>query len=1118
MIFGELLTGSNFDDNEERITGGRNGYGAKLANILSSRFTVRTGDSKRRKMLTISWRNNMKDVSDPVIEKFKGESFTEVSFKPDLRLFKMEELSDDMVSLFKKRVIDLAGVLPKKVKVVLNDESVKCRDFKGYCKLYFREQVEREKRREEDPNADSGEPFEVIYTSTKRWEVGMVLAETKFAQVSFVNSICTSRGGSHVNYIVEQIIQKTTEKILKKHRRAGIRPYYIKNNLFIFVNCLIENPKFDSQTKETLKTRPNQFGSKCELGEVFLGKVMQTGLIESIMMLAEAKEKLAMAKTLSAKKKKKLIGVDKLEDANKAGGRESSKCRLILTEGDSAKALAMAGLEIVGRDYYGVFPLRGKLLNVREANNAKIMKNKEIQEIIKIVGLQVNKEYQDVKSLRYGGIMIMTDQDVDGSHIKGLIMNFVSYFWPSLIRLSGFMVEFFTPILKAFGPGKVVFPFYTQQDFRQWASTRNDLEKFEIKYYKGLGTSTDAEAREYFREFRKHTITFTYNSQQDLDSLEMVFGKKNANRRKEWLEDYDEDLAVDHKRDEISYREFVDQEMIHFSVYNNMRSICHLVDGLKPSKRKILFGFFKKNMKKEVKVAQISGYIAEHSAYHHGEQSLQKTIVNLAQNFVGSNNLNLLEPIGQFGTRLMGGADHASARYIHTKLSPIARKLFVEHDDHLLDYNIDDGMVVEPKFYVPILPYILINGSMGIGTGYSSSIPCFKIEDICDQIIGKLDSNRDFGDMVPWYKGFDGEIVSNPGKGFISRGTFEVDESEDVLRITELPIKMWTRKYKDNLEKMIRDEELIEDFTEHHTIKKVHFEIALKPDTLGRLGTSAKINKVFKLESTVPTTNMMLFNAEGRMRKYQRVGQILDEFYALRLDYYSRRKKYLLSLIDRELQTLENKIRFISAIVEEKLVIRKKKGRDIVAELIRMGFLTTDQLPQIESTKIKANDKRKGVIQEERSGDSDEEDASGGKSSGNSRDDQRPAALLLPAGVQVLAVDPHFQYECGEGGEAPEAPGREEEGLPEDGESGHQKHVAGGHPRLPRLSEENHEEGGEDDRGGEQETREAEEEGIAQKEEEQEEEGQEDKGGGRQVGNFAEEQKRQEKEKEKERQ
>ena len=361
MIFGELLTGSNFDDNEKKITGGRNGYGAKLANIFSTKFTVVTGDPKNHKILKVTWKDNMSQKLQPIVKDYEGESFTEITFFPDLDKFGMTKLDEDIVALFSKRVLDLGGVLPSKVRVMLNGATLNKNSFKSYCELYFREKMEkREIQKNLDGEVEEEEdPFEIIFLAKGRWQVGIILSETNYKQVSFVNSICTSRGGSHVNYIVDQIIEKTIKEILKKHKKAKIKPYMIRNNLFVFINCLIENPSFGSQTKETLKLSVSKFGSKCSLDEKFLKKIMNTGLIEQILIIAEAKENAILAKTLSAKKRRKLIGLKKLEDANMAGSKNSEKCLLILTEGDSAKSLAMAGLEIVGRDYYGVYPLRG---------------------------------------------------------------------------------------------------------------------------------------------------------------------------------------------------------------------------------------------------------------------------------------------------------------------------------------------------------------------------------------------------------------------------------------------------------------------------------------------------------------------------------------------------------------------------------------------------------------------------------------------------------------------------------------------------------------------------------------------------------------------------------------
>ena len=200
-----------------------------------------------------------------------------------------------------------------------------------------------------------------------------------------------------------------------------------------------------------------------------------------------------------------------------------------------------------------------------------------------------------------------------------------------------------------------------------------NLKLWKIKYYKGLGTSTDKEAQEYFNNILLHRIDFKWVDNEDDDSIDLMFNKKRADDRKLWLQTYDPENALDHSIKQLRYKDFSNKEMILFSIADNMRSIPSLCDGFKPGQRKILYSCFKRNLKGELKVAQLSGYVAEHSAYHHGEISLAQTIIGMAQNFVGSNNINLLMPIGQFGTRNQGGKDHASGRYIFTSLNKVTR-------------------------------------------------------------------------------------------------------------------------------------------------------------------------------------------------------------------------------------------------------------------------------------------------------------------------------------------------------------------------------------------------------------------------------------------------------------
>lgn len=592
---------------------------------------IECGDSKNRKLFKKTWRHNMSSSNNAEITPYDGSDYTCVSWEPDLPRFGMPAFQGDIVAILKKRVYDLAGI--SKLRVFLNKKLIKVTNFSKYVDFYLTNPSETPKIHDKD-------------LENKRWEVVVSLSDGQFQQVSFVNSICTTRGGTHVDHITNQLVEKLSEAISKKKKKVQIKPHQIRSNLWVFVNCLIENPTFDSQTKETLTLKASDFGSSCQLSQKYIQDLLKTEIVQSIIQQAEARENAKLAKGLTASKKSRLLGIPKLDDANDAGTRNAASCTLILTEGDSAKSLAMAGIEVIGRDKYGVFPLRGKMLNVREANNKQILENQEIQNLIKILGLQGSKKYENVSSLRYGSIMIMADQDYDGSHIKGLVINFIHHFWPELVHLNGFLKEFITPILKA-SKGSEVHSFFTINDFKHWAEGKN-LKEWKIKYYKGLGTSTDKEAQEYFNNIYNHQIDFLWQNEQDDDSIDLLFNKKRADDRKSWLQSYDPQITLDHTNKLLRYTDFTNKEMIQFSIADNLRSIPNICDGLKPGQRKILFACFKRNLRNEIKVAQLSGYIAEHSAYHHGEVSLQQTIIGMSQNFVGSNNINLLMPIGIF--------------------------------------------------------------------------------------------------------------------------------------------------------------------------------------------------------------------------------------------------------------------------------------------------------------------------------------------------------------------------------------------------------------------------------------------------------------------------------------
>ncbi|KZT42853.1 type II DNA topoisomerase [Sistotremastrum suecicum HHB10207 ss-3] len=951
MIFGQLLSSSNYDDTEKKVTGGRNGYGAKLTNIYSKEFTVETADKSTGLLYKQTWTDNMgKRGKEKITKNTKGAEYTRITFKPDLARFGMDSIDADIEALLMRRVYDMAGTL-KGVKVSLNDEKLKIKGFKSYVEMYLSSMSE---------NAEGGEagaqPKQtVIYEQiSPRWEVAFALSDGSFQQISFANAIATTKGGTHVTLIADQIAKNLITGITKKNKGATVKPVQIRNQMFIFVNALIENPTFDSQTKDTLTLPASKFGgSKPQVSDEFMKKVSKSGIVDNVLNWATRKADELNKKT-DGSKRTRLTGLTKLSDANNAGGRNASKCTLILTEGDSAKSLAMAGLTVVGRDNFGVFPLRGKLLNVREARHDQIMKNEEIQAIKKILGLQHNKQYDSVSSLRYGSVMIMTDQDHDGSHIKGLLINFFEHFYPSLLKIPSFLVEFVTPIVRVTKKSnkKIRKDFFTIPEYIEWFNTTPDVHAWDPKYYKGLGTSTDADGREYFQDMERHLIPFHATQEGDHELIELAFAKKHADARKEWLRQLKPGTFLDHSADEITISDFINKELILFSMADNIRSIPSIADGLKPGQRKVIWACFKRNSNNQVKVAQLVGYISEHSAYHHGEASLVSTIINLAQDYVGSNNINLLEPAGQFGSRAAGGKDHASARYIFTQPLPISRYIFHPADDPILKYQVDDGKKVEPEYYMPIVPQLLVNGSEGIGTGWSTHIPSYNPSDIVANI-KRLIKGEEMVPMWPWWRGYKGNLKKTGESKWDVCGIVEKIK-DNTIQVTELPIHKWTNTFKAELDEMYgeKGDGPVKDFRENHTMAHVDFTISMTAEGMAKAEQQG-LEDYFKLTTKLSTGNMICFDFEGKIRKYDTPEQILEDFYPVRLAFYQKRKDYLSNELEQELDKISNQARFIQMIVNKDLVISNRKKADIVAELRTHKF---KPIPKITKTKASAEE------------------------------------------------------------------------------------------------------------------------------------------------------------------
>lgn len=1103
MIFGHMLTSANYDDEsgEERVVGGQNGLGAKCCNIFSRTFELETVDATRHKIYTQTFSNNMADKTQPVIKSCRKKPYTRVRFLPDYERFGLPGgLSDDMAALFAKRVTDACALTAADVNVYLNGTKLEAKTFERYADMYLGGRTEHPRVYEK-----VGDRFEVVAT----YNTG-----TGLEHVSFVNGVWTLRGGRHVDYLATQVSRRVCELLQQRRKMEHLKPQHVKDRLMLFVRCTIPNAAFDSQSKETMTTPVSKWGSKPEMSDGFYDRLCKTGIAELLQEASDDAASKALKQT-DGKKKTVLRGIPKLHDAADAGTKKSQQCSLILTEGDSALAMAISGRSVVGSSKWGAMPLKGKLINVRDASNKKIADNEELNVLKKILGLESGRKYEDASDLRYGRIVIMSDQDPDGAHIRALVCNWIACQWPSLLAQPGFVTTLLTPIVKAYKTGEPALEFYCLPDYERWKRD-NDTKGWRIKYYKGLATSTSVEAKEYFKKMR--LVEYRREDEADDEALDLAFNRKRADERKAWLEAYDESKVLDYERAEVSYRELVHRDLVHFSQYDLERSIPSMVDGLKVSQRKVLYACFASNLVRgEVRVSTLASDTTARAHYNHGETSLQGAIVGMAQDFVGSNNVNLLQPNGQFGclapdtevlrwdgsvaqakdiavgdllvgddgaprrvlrttsgmddmyrvsmltgesyvvnsqhiltlrrndtfdivdikltdflalpaaerdgysavkntvpigwteeeraricnawlgegrpgmlsgstgtliitarfpirveeleygpfcgwqvdgnerflladftvthnSRLQGGKDAGSPRYIHTLLSPATPRIFPRADDAVLEWREDDGHRVEPRHYAPILPMVLVNGALGIGTGFSTSVPSYDPRTLMDALRSLLTGERapeELPEPVPWYRGFKGRIeeTTTPGK-YVSHGAYE-RIAPTKLRITELPVGTWTEDYKLFLEELCEKCADLKGIDNEYTDEVAQFVITFASEgaLTSRLASPADFETEFKLVSRpITTSNMYLYNEKGQIRKYASARDIIAAYYRVRLDYYGRRREAVLAQLEAESVVIGAKVRFIQSVIDGEVVLYDADAEAVAARLEELAF------------------------------------------------------------------------------------------------------------------------------------------------------------------------------------
>ena len=409
----------------------------------------------------------------------------------------------------------------------------------------------------------------------------------------------------------------------------------------------------------------------------------------------------------------------------------------------------------------------------------------------------------------------------------------------------------------------------------------------------------------------------------------------------------------------MNVKQFFNSQFKAYANYDNERSIASVVDGQKTTMRKVLYACSLRS-NTEIKVAQLSSQVAFETAYHHGEQGIGGVICNMAQDFVGANNMNFLQPIGQFGSRL--SPVPAATRYIFTKLMPEFRQLFKKEDDLILEHLYDDDQKIEPKHYLPILPVVLINGTQGIGTGFASKVMQYNPKDLQADLIAVL-TGKKRKKLVPWFRGFKGTVEQGANSNqWIISGVIEVVNTT-TIRITELPVGTYLEDIKETLV-ALKEKELVKDYDDYSSDEN-GFDIVV---TVPRTTTAKPIEELYKLFKLVSkeSENLTLWNGNDKLQVFDDTSAIVDYFAGYRLVKYETRRVALIEQVEQEILDLDERIRFINFYLNNHQMFKATPKKELLDNLLAADFttpekhlsmaiwsLTKDKIEELEAELIK---------------------------------------------------------------------------------------------------------------------------------------------------------------------
>lgn len=990
VIFGILLSSSNYDKTVVRLQAGTNGYGAKLINIFSTFFKIVICDSVRKLKYTQIWHNNMRIVEDPIIEPYTGsENSVELEYEMDFARFGMTEYTPEYFKLFMAYAVDISWTC--KLPITFNSVNLNCQNVKEYAKLYYPDETKKifhYEWPEQIPIMDHNNKIlwinvEFEEKAGKRVpkdksvvpiaELCLIDTPDNSSHISFANGMRTPMGGVHVDSalkaVSDLVLTYFNEPNKKGEKKIKLTLNDLKVHMSILLSVRVPDPQYKGQAKEYLSAPKTKFN----IPEKLVKPMENWDMFHRLYFALEAKQFKEIAK--SDGKKAKNVNIPKLEDANDAGSAKSAQTTLFLTEGDSALnyILKLIALLEGGRDKNGAFPLRGKGLNVMNATAKQIAENPEIIALKKILGLREGLDYTNptnYKTLRYGQVIVVSDQDADGTHIRGLILCFFYSRFPTLLQI-GFIKYMPTPLIRCV-KGKQKMNFYSEDEYETWLHNTPGAKSWKSKYFKGLGTSTNEEILEDSKHIK---IIQCVMDEKCSDNMKLAFDKNLADKRKKWLSEYVKaDEMYNMSVEDIS--DYINKKLIKFSLIDRERSLPRFIDQLKNSLRKILWGCWSewkfKTNKEDMKVSDFGSVVSKDTKYHYGPTSLYQAIIGMAQDITGVSNLPFFDDIGQFGTRYKGGKDPSAPRYIAVKPMWWLQYIFKAEDMPLLKLVLEEGKECEPEFFLPILPIGLFNGVIGIGTADSISLvsynPLDLIEWYKDEINGIAHKN-----IIPWYKGFTGTIeVKNKNGPILNLANNEIEEEielktdietlddvknelkreekeeleakkcrftmitsgkleivNNVAIITELPIGKCPYDYS-NFLKVLVEEGIITKFDNQCN----EYEQTILFKVYGHKNPTLETLKLVKCKGM---SNLVFLDNNNKPLRFDDVQVVLKTWYNVRLPYFEQRRLHKLKDLQEQLIQYDYKIKFYNAVLTGQIDLRSKKS-EILAIITTMGI------------------------------------------------------------------------------------------------------------------------------------------------------------------------------------